>query len=109
MKLTSLQILQCARELISDPKHWTKEATARDKYGEPTWPHSKLSCSYCMLGAVEKCAAQNFREEATAVAYLNRAIPTKAGYIANYNDAPRRKHSQVLRVFDKAIKLAEKE
>ena len=107
----SLRILTEARELIKDPKNWTQGSCARDMDNLPVSYTLESAYSFCARGAIFKATDIVKSEVPTdAMGYLTSAllIITKGAttFIPGYNDS--HEHSQVLALFDKAIKLAER-
>lgn len=104
-------ILKRARKLIEKPGSWCQLAEARTRDGESISCGDSMATQFCALGAIWRATGQNddaptkFLREAVGARY------TLAGpkSVANWNDAPRRTHKQILKAFDKAIALAEKE
>lgn len=101
-------ILTKARELISDPNHWTKNTFARDHHGNFSDPKSPNTTCWCSLGALKKYTSTDSREYFEAVNQLEEALLELTNYgwtsIAAFNDA--HTHEQVLEIFDKAIENA---
>ena len=118
-------ILKRAKKLISDPKRWTRHAYARTASREcaPVDPDAKC---WCAIGAVSKVVGF----DPDFVGHLNellsidpvseplRALSTAArrfGEHASVDDIAidivndRRDHATVLRMFDSAIRLAERQ
>ena len=102
-----------ARSLISDPQCWVKHdaAKALDRYGT-YWtvrPWHPSACKWSPKGAVKKIAVHfdmNYAVEQDAVALLV-SVSGNDSLIA-FNDNPDTTHSDVLALFDKAIKELEK-
>lgn len=102
---TTVQILTEARELLSDESRWTKGVVARKESGEPVLPNHPEACSFCTLGAIAKVAEGD--EVYYPVMSILRHVMGQT--ITFFNDAPERKHSEVLEAFDKAIALAKEQ
>lgn len=110
--MKSSEILVAARDIISDPKHWTQGYYALDMYGAHREAQSKDAVCFCSLGAVAKAAGRN-----TGVAHPNKGVELSylidainredVGDIVHFNDS--HDHAEVLAAFDKAIQLAQKE
>lgn len=100
--------LRAARALIEDPKHWTKRAYARpSKWAtDERAPESLEAGAWCALGALRRIDGPY---ELSAISALSRVISGGTGTIAvwRFNDDPERRHRDILKVFDKAIALAE--
>lgn len=97
-----------ARELISDPKHWTKKALARSEKNRPVDVFSKKACAFCMEGAIRK--AEDDLWPSPAVKYVSKYTQKKY-YKAAYeiNDAPETTHEDVLKLFDEMIEASKTE
>lgn len=109
-----LATLRAARDLVARPGGWSKGAYVRDgiislnideqTIGEFVFCHGKDYCAFCVEGAVLfvapglQSAALDLLERAAGCAFLYR-----------WNDAPGRKQSEVVTLFDRAIALAEGE
>ncbi len=105
----TILVLDQAKELIRDPKRWTKGQYHRE--GPDRW---------CMLGAVDHVVPLPADAEAweDALAFrrhvcdcLEDAIGGRdpdIEIVAAYNDQPHRTHAQVMKAFDRAIKLLRK-
>lgn len=104
--MKTLTILKRARKLLSNPKRWCQGKFAKDGYGNGCSVDDERAYQFCAAGAVEKAAGgvvEDFHEAAEA---LSRCV--RGGSVIGFNDAPRRKHEQILAAFDKAIARAEK-
>ncbi len=110
---TTLEVLKQARQLISEPGHWTKGALARDKNHKQVPPLSPDACSWCSIGAVvkvvgsEELAVGHLIPLNVAITALHPNLPTTS--VGDFNDGNFnrfRNHSEVLAVFDEAIKNA---
>lgn len=86
------ELLVNARELISDPEHWTQGMAER--------VYRSGGVSYCSLGALTK-ASTNGYYFSQAYIEMTAAIPGIQG-IVTFNDT--HTHEQVLAIFDKVIK-----
>lgn len=111
----SRAILDQARRTLDNPEHWTQHASARDAAGKSVMPHYDQAVQWCLSGAVR--ALQNSDQlktdtyaELRAGSALEHAIavftpePTPPPV---YNDAPQRRHSDIIAVLDYAIALQE--
>lgn len=92
--------LREARARIEDPANWCQGAFARDRSGDPVGSKSPVACQWCAEGALT-VAGGGFDAEV----YLLRALPLRVNDVGGYND--HRTHATVLRLFDRAIALAE--
>lgn len=105
------QILKAARDLLTDPQHWTKGTLARNVFNEPVSVQSPRARCWCLHGAILKVSAATSAEWSQTVA-ANRAlypfVPSKYGdgpdnVVLYFNDDKTTKHSDVLALLDVAI------
>lgn len=96
--------LKAARELIADPNHWTKGSFARDASGQTCSPTSEFAVCWCASGALRKVEGCQLDDLPVAWDYLSTCVP--GGSVAAFNDGARL-HAAVLKMYDKAIALAE--
>jgi hypothetical protein len=99
-------ILEAARDLIKDPKHWTQGHAARDEFGSPTESTYSDAVCWCSLGAVNKSATRfesNERFAAMAMDELDKAaaFSNKGTSMVDLND--KTDHATVLLTFSMAI------
>lgn len=96
-------ILTKARELISDPAHWTQGEMARNSRGKQEAACSGAAVKWCALGAIIRMADEPLVEKRTIIALtrLLRGSIANYGSIADYNDT--HSHSEVLALLDAAI------
>lgn len=101
--MNTLDTLKAARELISDPRRWTQGCYARDELGNKTLCDASDACQWCALGSL-----LHYRADISTFRLLSQAAhnihDAKADSV---ND--RLGHAAVLKMFDAAIALAEKE
>lgn len=107
MAKDALTVLREARELISDPKRWTRGAFARDVEGTRVRSAADEAVCWCAIGAYNRAAGGTKQLEAFRL--LQRASDDLFGKDdpAEVNDEM--DHAAVLRMFDAAIASAEKE
>lgn len=103
---TVLAALKAARRLLSKPERWTKGWFAKDKDGADVSELSKHATCFCPEGAIYRSAPGLL--ETDALAALERGLPKQWYSVPLWNDAPRRTHAQVLRLFDRAIEAERK-
>ena len=89
-----------ARRRITDPRHWTTGAFARDAAGRKAFPRSAAAVAWCALGAVEVEVSRGSTNSAWARDRLARA----AGGLAPSFVNDERGHAAVLEMFDQAIR-----
>ena len=130
MKSTK-EVLIEARELISDPEHWTQGAFAEHQdydddeiYFDETEPNAPDACRWCASGAIAKiedtdsplwqdleplAAELGWRLADQDNPYLGSqpddewAQDRAIDVIARFNDNPNTTHADVLALFDRAI------
>lgn len=97
------QILRGARELLSDPKKWTKGKLAKNELGLEVNTQDEAAVCYCAMGAIDKLAGNDVVRHSAALSWLIAALPS--GNVVLFNDAPETTHADILDLFDKAIEL----
>jgi hypothetical protein len=90
-----VDIIKKARELISDPKRWTKGAGARDKHGDPVPITNPGAVCWCVSGALVHVAGFSDGYDA------EKLLLPGGGGITGFNDT--HEHAEVLELMDKAI------
>lgn len=97
--MTTKEILIEARQLLSDPSHWTKGADARNSRGESVPYMAETACKFCILGAIFRVAEMHN----VAPEPVCDAISAHLGEysIADFNDT--RNHWAILQLLDTAI------
>lgn len=119
-------VLEDAKALIKDPKHWTQGVHARDKYENSVSSFSDKAVCFCSLGALRRVVHGTINKGvpgaliidavtdswlySKSFEYLNQTVHKDLrgkGGIAIFNDGSI--HDQVLSMFDKAIVLAKAE
>lgn len=112
---TTAEVLREARELISDPKRWTRGVLARDAEGRSTGrgPFVPEAVCFCAFGAIAKVEG---RYGGPAAVFIEREAGFDAeegndgGAELSFDTKPRpapAQHRKVLAAFDRAIALAE--
>lgn len=103
---TPRAILIAARALIDTPEKWTQDKLARNESGWFVPPKSPEAVCFCGEGAIIRaaCDLRNPYGAPAALLQLCRAVKKELFY--EYNDHPRRKRSQIMAAFDKAIAAA---
>lgn len=104
--MKELCILKGARELISDPTHWTQGVLARYSSGEKAYSTMEPDAvSWCSLGAMSvatsRCGA-TAGQMMRSWGILEKFCPD--GNISEFNDT--HTHAEVLAAFDAAILAA---
>lgn len=116
---TAREFLECAVELISDPKKWTKGAYAKNKFGQMTVVSE--GCTFCSIGAIMACSPKPYQPTydveqrrvaenllAEVITGVEHGGPFGRDRVVTFNDDPSRKHSEVIGAFHRAIELAKK-
>ena len=102
-------ILNKAKELISNPNHWAKGSYAFNKQGKEVSYESNDACQFCALGAINKVSSSNPLSLARyrAAVSLRKCLPKDFNYVDVFNDSPTTSHEDVLKLFDMAINRLE--
>ncbi len=106
--METVEILEKARELISDESRWTKGEYARDDRGQDIEFNDPGACAFCALGAV--LVASGAEDDCDSVtADADRRLTQEVGGsfindVARFNDS--HTHAEVLALFDRAIAAA---
>ena len=98
------EILTAGREVIADPKNWTKGWFARAKDGTQVFPDDPKATCFCSVGALSK-VADGISARGRAISFLNQVAAPNG--IVHFNDG--KTHDEVLAMWDKAIALANNE
>ena len=97
---STIAVLNRARALIADERHWCRGAFARSWANIPVRPYSFFARRFCAIGALKRAAGELLLP--TQNSYL--ALEAQAGRrVEGWNDHPRRTHAEVLALFDGAI------
>lgn len=105
--METIEILEKARELISDESRWTQGCPARNTEGRYTPIGSPDAVCFCSIGAICKVMfideMKVTGQKATEI--LRKALPQGwGGSITAFNDT--KKHSAIVQLFDRAIDAA---
>ena len=101
--MTTKQALIAMRELLSDPKRWTKGANARNAAGQSTCAGNSDAKCWCLAGAAIRTG--NYEGCMRAIKKLTPDDRHLDGAVL-FNDDPTTTHSDILRVLDAAIEGA---
>ena len=108
--MTTLQILKAARELISEPERWTKDAEARSPIGRSVRHESPNACRWCVLAAIWRAGGppppSGYGTGAIG-ALLDAGGFGDSISLLDYNDDPNTTHADILALYDRAIALEE--
>ena len=108
MKLN--EFLKHAKSLISDPDNWTKGNSARDAMGRPCRPTESKAKSFCVSGVLSRTWMKDNNNHivlAEAIGTLLSVTQDNSSFLSIFNDRPGTTHSDVMDLFDRAIKKAE--
>lgn len=103
--MNKLELLKAARNLISEPEHWTQGVEARDKDGKVIISTSPEAVKWCAYGAIWKFHEENEGVQIQAEELLRSCIPDGCPSLLKLNDC--HTHEEVLAVYDRAIVKAE--
>lgn len=98
---TPLEIIAAARELISDPKRWTRGAYARNEQGAACGARNPAAVCWCASGALIKCGGGAPFAGGISDALLELL---KRECIVHKNDDEG--HASVLAAFDRVLAAA---
>lgn len=102
--MTSREVLVAARARIADARHWCQLAMARDEFHSSVHARSRAAVRWCALGAVDSVTEASEADLMRAHNRLRKAsFYLRDEPVSVYNDAPLRRHAEVLRLFDAAI------
>lgn len=104
--MNTVEVLEAARDLISQPERWTQGVYARSATDVPSDVESMEACKFCSVGAVLRVCGLASRD---AMSPGQRALVALGGvtHILRFND--KHTHSEVLDAFNKAIGRAKAE
>jgi len=102
------KILKAAKKLLKRKGGWTQGVLARRADGVQVQAEHKDAVSFCLIGATYHAAkAAGLSDKAAqTVEHLNTCLGPH-GLVVAFNDAARRKKSEVLALLDKAINAAQ--
>ncbi len=103
--MTTLQTLEAARNLLSDPARWCRNREAEDNEDRVVRPDSSRAIRWCVVGALAKFSSPLDREFSDACDLLEEQAHA-AGYLklTAINDLGG--HRMVLEALDAAIATA---
>lgn len=100
--MNARQLLEKTRQLLSEPRRWTKNFAALDDRYEPVPVQSSEACRFCLVGAIERCRDGDCY---SSVPEVFRVLEEVAGRDAVlFNDDMSTTHEDVLNVLDEAIR-----
>lgn len=102
-KPVRVQVLERARAMIEDERHWCRGDLARDAVGDPISPLDSSAEQRCALGALLAAAHETTHDPDRAHHLATTAMRPFAGAtsLTHINDAEG--HAAVLALFDLAI------
>lgn len=103
--MTTVETLRGARNILRAKKRWAQGYFAFNAKREREASESPDAVCFCAYGALLRVVDNPYSAEySAAVGFLARA--TGERNLVTFNDAPERKHSEVVAAFNAAIKLA---
>lgn len=103
--IEQLSLLQAGRMLLDDKKNWTKGVLAKDADGIEVDECGQDATCWCGFGALGTFGPPL----GTLYAVQDRLDNKVSGEFPEYNDADRRRHSEVLAKFDRVIEEVSQE
>ncbi len=95
----SYEVLRAARKLIRNRKNWCRQVYSR--------AGAAGQMRYCAIGAVRYLPDPiSESSRSMAVRLLGKALPESYSNVASFNDHRRTTHEDVLKLYDRAIRLA---
>jgi hypothetical protein len=109
--MTTVEILRVARAKVA--QGWCQDALAIDGGGNPVAADDPTAVAWCAAGALLTLHLPYTMGESARI-YLHRAVPFwwalfHQRCFGDYNEAPGRKQSHILALYDRAIRMAEAE
>lgn len=116
--MNAIDILTKARELIAEPKRWTKHRAASVSPTGPTLkPNDPNAACWCAVGACAKAVGKDLTvpkdsawgdpEVRMAIYGLMETVTAQHGAfyssLPDFNDSPSTTHAEILDVFDRTI------
>ena len=109
MKMTTKEILEKARERISNPQNWCKKETAKKKVNDgfvACGIKDPGACQWCATGALDavipfKFIFANLEPRRAAWKALDNSTPIQC--IVHFNDNRETTHKEIIEIFDRAI------
>src|SRR5262245_15593405 len=102
-KPVRVQVLERARALIADERHWCPGELARDAMGSPVSPIDRSARQRCALGALVAAAQQFIGDPDLAHHLATTAMRPLVGATALTHINDSEGHAAVLDLFDLAI------
>ena len=102
-KPLQIQIVEKARSLIADERHWCRGQLAEDASGVSVFPTASSAVKRCGLGAVITAAYQLTHDYDIANELAHNALRPHCGISTLVHVNDHRGHSAVLGLFDEVI------
>jgi hypothetical protein len=96
------------KELLNNPKRWTKDTEFRDHAGRPILSEFSLftASSFCLLGALKRCYGRERKDYDKAMSKIQGAIaasyPRLYGGVSYFNDHPAVDFQMIREILEKA-------
>lgn len=102
------QTLRAVQLLLCDSSRWTKHRVARDIDGNKVPAYANEAKSWCLLGAIDKCALAINGGYAPASSATVRAVcqalpPWAKGSVSRFNDDPSVQYRNVMELIEQAL------
>jgi hypothetical protein len=117
VSMTSIEIVQCAYEVLKDEKHWTRGHMAVDQEGvqcaDIQDPEAEM---FCLMGALERARGRETLSDRFAyqdalfavLKFVPQDQKSKSVSMSLFNDRPETTHAMVLGVLRQAEELLER-
>lgn len=110
--MSAVELLKKTREILTPPDAWIQGNSAAVRKGDQierlTVASDVEANCFCLIGAFDR--ASNLLESSSKTRQVARELICQhidSFWISAWNDKPIRKHEQVIKMLDKAIKKAE--
>ena len=103
--MQAIDVLKNAKAVIADPQNWCQGHLATDNKGNEVDTTNEKATCFCALGALYKSFDKLGNWNYDALQAMNDVVQMNSDYdtITAFNDETDRKHSDVVRMFNKAI------
>ena len=106
------RLLMDAKALISRPENWLKFRYAETAKGKKIDPFSDRAYRFCPAGAIQSAGNESTSATRTGAIDLLEGLlehRTEKRTISGFNDAPETTHPMIMRLFNRAIRLAKEQ
>ena len=101
-KLTAIDILEAARELIAEPEHWLQGDVRARANNRPVGPNHPLANKFTLTAAIERVTSPlDGQAISKAMSALFIAMHDSEQSFSDYNNT--HTHAEILRLLDAAI------